>query len=121
MEGRSARGRDAEDLAAAYFRLLGYEIVGRNVRVGGGEIDLIAEKGDWLIFVEVRFRSATRFGSPVETLRGRKARAMARAARAYVAGRRSGRVCWRIDAISITADGEGGLRIERFPDAVALG
>lgn len=121
QEVRSARGRAAEDLAAAFFRLLGYSILGRNLRIAGGEIDLIAAQGDWILFVEVRYRARTAYGLPIETLRGRKARAMIRAARAYLASHRGGRTCWRIDAVTITPEAGGGVRIEHFPDAVPLG
>lgn len=119
--GRSARGRAAEDLAAAYLRLQGFSILARNLRIAGGEIDLIVARGDWLLFVEVRYRGGTAYGQPVETLRGRKARAMIRAARAYVAARREGRTCWRIDAVTLSPDGPTGMRIEHFPGAVPLG
>ena len=87
---------------AAYLRLRGLEVVGRNVRVGGGEIDLIARKGDWLLLFEVRFRSSHAFGHPVESISGRKVRALARAGRAYLASFRGRATCWRFDAVTVS-------------------
>ncbi|HTA77617.1 MAG TPA: YraN family protein, partial [bacterium] len=49
-------GQKAENRAAAYLRLKGYSVLERNYRVPQGEIDLVARKGDILVFVEVKAR-----------------------------------------------------------------
>lgn len=49
-------GRRAETIAALLLTLKGYEIVGRRFEASGGEIDLVARKGDCLVFVEVKAR-----------------------------------------------------------------
>ncbi len=51
---RTRRGRDGEERAAAYFSGLGYEILGRNWRTRTGEIDIIAFREPFLVFVEVK-------------------------------------------------------------------
>jgi putative endonuclease len=118
---RARRGAAAEAIAAAYLRLRGCEIIGRNVRIGGGEIDLIARKGIWLLLVEVRFRSNHAFGHPIETVVGRKARALARAGRAYLASCQRDATCWRFDVVTVSLLPQGGCRIECFEGAVPLG
>ncbi len=118
---RALRGNAAEDLAAAYLRIRGCEIIGRNVRIGGGEIDLIARRSDWVLLVEVRYREGVAFGSPIETIRGRKARAMARAARAWICRNRHGVGCWRIDAVTVSLDPRGEVTVRHFPGVVAVG
>jgi putative endonuclease len=50
------RGRWAESVAALYLRCKGYRILGRRVRTGAGEIDIVARTGDTLVFVEVKMR-----------------------------------------------------------------
>ena len=49
-------GQRAEFIAACYLRFKGYRIVARNLRMAGGEIDLVARRGRLLVFVEVKFR-----------------------------------------------------------------
>jgi len=51
------RGLWAEHFAALFFRLKGYRLVARNYKVRTGEIDIIALKGNVIIFIEVKFRS----------------------------------------------------------------
>jgi putative endonuclease len=51
------RGRAAEALAASFLELMGLQVLDRNRRAGGGEIDLIARDADSLVFVEVRLRA----------------------------------------------------------------
>ncbi len=117
---RARRGAAAEDLAASYLRLRGCTIIGRNVRVGGGEIDLIARAGDWVLLVEVRYRETTAFGHPAETVCGPKARALARAGRAYIARGIGDARCWRLDVVTVTLETGGEARVQHYPAAVTL-
>ena len=117
---RARRGAAAEDLAACYLRLRGCTIVGRNVRAGGGEIDLIARMGGWLLLIEVRYRETLAFGHPAETVTGPKARSLARAARAYVARGIEGARCWRLDVVTVTMEKGGEARVQHYPSAVTL-
>ena len=65
---RAERGRAAEDAAAALLEAHGYRIVGRNVRLPGGEIDIVARDGDTVVFVEVKARASASFGSAVQAV-----------------------------------------------------
>jgi putative endonuclease len=69
---RAQRGRAGEDAAAALLEAQGYRIVGRNVRLPGGEIDIIARDGETVVFVEVKARAGGSFGSAVAAVDARK-------------------------------------------------
>lgn len=72
MNARGALGRAGEDAAVALLEAHGYRIVGRNVRLPGGEIDVIARDGDTVVFVEVKARTNGSFGSAVGAVDARK-------------------------------------------------
>lgn len=78
------KGADAEARAEAHLRALGREVVARNYRIPGGEIDLVSRDGDVLVFTEVRQRRSARFGSAAESVTPRKLALMQRAALAYL-------------------------------------
>lgn len=80
-----ARGRDAERLAENFLRERGLTIIERNFHCRGGEIDLIAEKDEELIFVEVRYRARSSFGSAADSVTASKQRRIILAARHYLA------------------------------------
>jgi putative endonuclease len=77
-------GRKAEDAAAEYLRQQGYRLKERNYRCSLGEIDLIAEDGEALVFVEVRSRSSAEFGWPQETVNWVKQRKLRKVAAYYL-------------------------------------
>lgn len=64
---------------------LGFRILARNVRLAGAEIDVVAEEGGEIVFVEVRSRSSVRLGGPLETIGAVKRGRIARAAQVYLA------------------------------------
>ena len=112
-DGRAALGRLGERLAAAHLERSGYQIRARNVRSPYGEIDLIAGRDEWLIFVEVRARQGDSFGDPVETLGPRKqarlrATALDYCNRLWEAGAPA-ELSWRIDLIAVRFDDRGRL------------
>ncbi len=82
------RGYAAEDLVAARLRRNGFDIVARNVRSAGGEIDIIAYDGPVLCFVEVRARRSAYQGDPICTVGHKKRRLLVRAAQGFVKARR---------------------------------
>ena len=63
-EGRRELAAEGERLAAEHLARAGYRIVARNVRSDGVEIDVIATRGEWVVFVEVKTRAGRRFGAP---------------------------------------------------------
>ncbi len=74
VAARRALGVDGEDRAAAWYVGRGYEVVARNWRCREGELDLIVRDGRLYVFCEVKARSSTAFGSPLEAVNGDKRR-----------------------------------------------
>jgi putative endonuclease len=105
-----------EEAAAQLLRSGGYRIVARNHRCRRGEIDLIAEKGEVLVFVEVRTRSTALFGGPEETVGARKQQRVIAAARDYLAQRRGPPRAARFDVIAVV-DGPSGPSLTHFENA----
>lgn len=69
-------GRDGEDAAVRLLEQYGYTVIARNVRLPGGEIDVIARDRDVIAFVEVKARSSHRFGSALASVDARKRRTL---------------------------------------------
>ncbi|HFC52882.1 MAG TPA: YraN family protein [Gammaproteobacteria bacterium] len=78
------RGDRAEQMACDYLLAQGLELYERNYRCRCGEIDLIMGDGASLAFIEVRYRSSSRFGSAAETVQRRKQARIAAAAARYL-------------------------------------
>jgi putative endonuclease len=116
------RGTFHEAHAEAELVRLGYRIIDRNWRGGGGEIDRIALDGDILAFVEIRSRSSAAFGSPLETVRFGKQQRVIRAAVAYLAALPPGKVPMaRFDVVSLTEVEGGGVAVEVVRNAFTPG
>ncbi len=93
-------GRNAEDFAAAFLQRHGLKVIARNYRSRFGEIDLVARDGAAVVFVEVRMRTRSDFGSAAESIGAAKRKRLLAAARYYLAGMRGDRAC-RFDAVLI--------------------
>lgn len=113
------RGRVAEDTAVAWLERHGYRVVERNHRNAAGEIDVVAEDGEVLCFVEVKARTETLFGSALAAVGPRKQRRVARAAALYLALRGVQPAC-RFDVLAMETD-ERGWRFTLVKDAFRLG
>lgn len=77
-------GENGEKIAVRHLKKLGYRILERNYRSRIGEIDIIAEQGVDLVFVEVKTRTDTLFGSPFESVSVYKQRKLAKVAQEYI-------------------------------------
>ena len=114
MAQHNEKGTEAELMAAKMLEKKGYEIVQQNYRFGKGEIDLIAFKDDWLVFVEVRARSDVAYGFPEETISKAKANLLKKTAEAYIfAENWQGKV--RFDIVAILVGKQ--FEIMHFEDA----
>lgn len=107
------RGREAEDLAAAFLRERGFEIVDRNHAIRRGEVDLVCREGDVLCFVEVRSRTSEAQGGPEETVGRKKARRVVAAATDWAVKHGGLDRSIRFDVVAVTF-AEAGPRIEHF-------
>lgn len=81
---RRETGRMGERAAALHYQLRGYRILARNFRTRQGEIDLVAKRGDTLVFVEVKTRGKNAIALPRDWVGGEKQRRILCAARAYI-------------------------------------
>jgi len=108
----SHRGDAAEALAATFLERRGLKILSRNYRCRFGEIDLVAESGATLVFVEVRARRSEEFGGPAESITGTKRRRLVAAARHYLAN--AGERAARFDVVLLRGEPP---RIEWIADA----
>jgi putative endonuclease len=78
------RGRAGEDLAVDYLLKKGYRVLDRNYRYEHGEIDIVAEDGNVLVFVEVKARRSKQFGEPEDAVTFRKRERIRRTADGYI-------------------------------------
>jgi len=67
-DARRVVGRAGEDAVAIWYAAAGYEVLDRNWRVRGGEIDLVVRSGRTIVFCEVKTRTSDRFGIPAEAV-----------------------------------------------------
>ena len=112
-----AWGKRGEDLAHRYLQNSGYFIVARNyrTRTGSAECDLIATRGDSVVFVEVKTRATDRYGAPELAVDRDKRQHVVRAAAEYLFRTEGSWSRARFDIISVLfADGE---RVEHLIDA----
>jgi len=116
-EGRRARGDAAEERACLHLGRSGFTIVERNYRTKGGEIDIVARKGDVLVFVEVRSLEVPGFGTPEESVTPAKRRRLVGAARQYIS--KVPPSAWRearFDVIAIEGNGDAAA-LRHYPAA----
>ncbi|MDR3110169.1 MAG: YraN family protein [Planctomycetaceae bacterium] len=95
-------GRAGEKAAATFLRKLGCRIIARNVLLDGGEIDIVALDGDWLVFVEVKTRSSRQFGLPQDAVTKGKRKRMIRLANQFIQQNNYESNSIRFDIIAIT-------------------
>jgi putative endonuclease len=119
---RGARGAgwDWERTAARALERAGYRILERNFRARAGEIDVVAEEGEVLCFVEVKGRRSVAFGAPAESVTAEKQRRLIRAARAWLAKSRGPERTCRFDVVSVSEVLGGEPEIEIIRDAFRL-
>jgi putative endonuclease len=106
MNTQQTFGRAAEQAAADFLHAAGWRILGRNVRVGRGELDLIMRRGAVLAFVEVKARCSMSCGLPEDAVGARKRRQIARLAELWLATHRGalrGVTDIRFDIVAIDA------------------
>jgi putative endonuclease len=121
---RKPLGRLGEELAAEHLERLGWQIVARNWRTRRGEIDIVAHDGDWLVFVEVRTRRASRtggdpfLGRPEDSVTPKKQLKLVRMAEAYLYAM-PWRGSWRVDVLALELGADDTVhRLAHFRDAV---
>lgn len=115
---RVAQGNAAEDVALRYLETRGLHLVTRNFRCRGGELDLILRDNEYLVFVEVRSRRSSQFGTPAESVTRTKQQRLLRAAAFYLQRQNLDLPC-RFDVVAILQT-ETEPQIEWIQDAFQL-
>ena len=112
-------GQVGEAAAVRFLRKKGYRILETNARTIFGEIDIVARKDGFTIFVEVRSRSTSSLGPPYLSITKLKERHIIKNALAYLKWRKAVESCWRIDLVSVKLDYNCRVEsIELFENAV---
>ena len=104
MDVRKTVGDFGEQLAVTFLERQGYRIIGRQVRTRFGEIDIVAETPDLLLFVEVKTRRTNAYGSPEESITKAKRLHIKRSVESYRATQHLLAKACRVDALVISLD-----------------
>lgn len=107
-------GKRGEDIAVSYLRSQKFEILERNFRARGGEVDIIARDGNDIVFVEVKTRFGDCFGRASEAVDRVKQQRLVRAALFYLSRQSFKNENYRFDVVTIEVD----RNRETFEDAV---
>lgn len=94
-------GKRGEEIATRFLQKLGYKILQQNFRIKNGEVDIIAIDKNVLVFVEVKTRKSTEFGTPFEAITPWKLKSLINVAQYYKLTHPKLPESLRIDAISI--------------------
>ena len=117
---RKELGATGEKLARDFLKKKGYKIRETNFRCREGEIDIIAQKKDCLVFVEVRTKTSADFGSPEESVTFAKKERLIASALAYLNSHKDLPQSWRIDFVAVELDQNGkATRIELIENALS--
>jgi putative endonuclease len=109
---RGNLGKRGEDIAAAYLVKGGYRILERNWRCARGEIDIVATLGGDLVFVEVKTRSSTAYGHPLESITLVKLARLRALAGAWCQAHPEVSGSLRIDAVAVLAPCDAPYQLE---------
>ncbi len=108
-----------EKMALEFLLEKGYRLRETNFRSREGEIDIVAEQGDYLVFVEVRTRKSLHFGTPEESVTRAKQEKLIELALAYLQTHRDLPPFWRIDVVAVELDqNEKPSRIDLIENAI---
>jgi len=102
-------GRWGEGHARRHLEGKGYTISATNYRSRWGEVDIVARLGDEYIFIEVKTRRGTEFGTPEESITATKSQRLIATAQDYLQKNGLEQASWRIDVVSVHLDESGKL------------
>jgi len=116
---RQQVGKLGEKAAQKFLRRRGYRIRETGFRCRRGEIDIIAQQKDYLVFVEVRSKSNLDFGTPEESITQAKKERLIASALTYTTTHQHIPSLWRIDVVAVELDDRGKTkRIELIENAI---
>jgi len=106
MESNAELGSYGQKLAEDYLKANGFEIIDTNFRCRSGEIDIIALDGDYMAFIEVKYRRSLAHGYPREAVGYYKQKHIRRVAQYYIMKNRVRNQDFRFDVLEIIDTGE---------------
>jgi len=112
MSDKYSVGKSGEDIASDFLRKKNYKIIEQNFKKRYGEIDIVALDGETLVFVEVKTRKSTEFGSPLEAITPWKLSSVIKTAQYYKLTHPKLPDLMRIDAVAIKLFDDG--RVEEI-------
>ena len=112
MNPKDVLGRQGEQFAAEYLQRAGYRILDRNWRCADGEIDIVAAERRTLVVCEVKTRSGTQFGTPLEAITRQKRNRLRRLAVRWVIAHGLLFDEVRVDVVGVLRDAAGELALE---------
>ena len=117
--GKILLGKEGERVAERYLQKKGYKLVERNYRCLGGELDLIVLDRRVIVFVEVKTRTGSGFGTPFEAVESRKQQRMIRAAQFFLAEKGLQQRDARFDVVGVSWPGRDPV-VEHIENAFDL-
>ena len=99
-------GSYGQKLAERYISDEGFHIIERNFRCRSGEIDLVARDGDYIVFIEVKYRRSLEYGYPCEAVGYHKQRHIKRVAQYYIMIKNLNNQDFRFDILEIIDNAE---------------
>ena len=111
---RSKLGAQGESIAAAHLEASGLRIIERNFRTRYGEVDLVAEDGDAIVFVEVKTRRGSAYGSPEESVTPKKRERLVTTAETYLQQHGLEQSHRRVDVVGIVLRPNGPAEINHI-------
>jgi len=117
LDPRRLFGQEGEAAAERFLKGKGYRILARNLRSSIGELDLVAEDGSVLVFVEVKARRTEEFGGAIEAVDRRKQEKLIQLASQFLARHHLTKRPCRFDVVLLQGGDSGASRIEHIPNA----
>ena len=102
MKNQRQIGMKYERIAGEYLQTQGYEILEYNFHCRYGEIDIVAKQGEYLVFIEVKYRSSERYGAPLEAVTKGKQRTISKCAQSYLYKNRMWDIPIRFDVVGMS-------------------
>ncbi len=112
-------GHEGEEVAVRFLQKRGYVILARNFRTARGEVDIIARQKDTLVFIEVKARSGSQFGTPALAVDPRKQEKISRVALLYLSQEYPEGCPCRFDVVTVQ-QGPDGSEVALFQNAFDL-
>ncbi len=117
------KGREGEQMAAAYLETKGYTVLEYNYFFEHAEVDLVAydEEQECIVFIEVKKRHSTVFGEPIESITEKKKENIYKASEAWIYERKMDGSPVRFDVVGIVQKENEAPDIEHFEHAFRPG